>query len=261
MGDTETTGTPGAKQEGANANASGTPAASTDGGNAAGMSAEERAELERLRAAHQQALAEKETLERTKQENEWLRQQVEQASRATTPPTGYDPAAQQAARLAQALQNVQERDPEVVELLTATARMTQEQLQRQQAEQRFYRELGGIPPEDQAEVERIAKSENLWPSIAHDRVLARRYVKTKNDLAEQSRKIQQHESKLKRNVVDTTASPAPPVAKTDEITDEEHQRMIADAEGALRRRDHKAYADLKKKLDDVDYGRVRVRSG
>jgi hypothetical protein len=175
------------------------------------MNAEDRVELERLRASHQQGLAEKETLERTKQENEWLREQV-QVSRATTPPTGYDPAAQQQARLAQALQNVSERDPEMVELLTATARMTQEELQRQQAEQRFYREMGAVASEDKPEVERIARAERLWPSLANDRVLARRYEKDRTELADQRRKLQEREDKLRQGVVRTDAAPAPPAS-------------------------------------------------
>jgi hypothetical protein len=254
MGEPETTGTPGATQEGANAGnpASGTPAASTDGGNATVISADERAELESLRSYKGQALAEKDTLERVKQENEWLRQQAEQG-RAYPPPTGYDPAAQQAQRIALAYQNLSERDPEAAELISATARMTHEQLERQKDEQRFYRELGGVPQEYQAEVERISRTGNVWPSIALNQVKAQRYDKTRSDLAEQSRKIQEHEDKLKRGVVRTDASPAPPAAKSDEITDDEYNQLIASAEKGNR--------DARKKLDDVDYGRIRIRAG
>lgn len=252
MADEQTTGTPGAEQEGANAAeaVSGTPAASTDGGNAGTVDADE---LESLRRFREQALAEKETLERVKRENEYLRQQAEQANRAYQPPTGYDPAAQQAARLAQTLQNLNERDPEVVELITATARMTQEQLVRQQNEQRFFRELDAIPSEDRAEVERISRAENLWPSIANDRLLARRYAKEKAEIAEQRRKLQEDQQRRERGVVKTTASPAPTAPKGDEITSDEHDRLIAAAERGDR--------DARKKLDDVDYGRIRIRSG
>lgn len=256
MGEPETTGTPGATQEGANAAvaASGTPAASPDGGNAAGISAEERAELESLRTLKGQALAEKETLERTKQENEWLRQQMEQASRASTPPTGYDPALQQQARIAQAYQNLSERDPEAAELIAATARTTQEQFARQQAEQRFYRELGAVAPADQAEVERIAKAENLWPSIAQDRLKARRYDQTREELAAQSRKLQEHEDKLKRGVVQTTASPAPPAPNnSNQMTRSEFARLAR----AAGQGDHQAKA----RMDEYDEGRIRLVDG
>ena len=206
-----------------------------------------------MREIREKYLAEKDTLERTKQENEYLRGQVEQASRAYQPPTGYDPAAQQAARLAQTLQNLNERDPEVVELITATARATQEQLVRQQAEQRFYRELGAVASADQAEVERISRAENLWPSIAVDRLNSRRYAKEKNEIADQRRKLQEDQDRIKRGVVKTTAEPAPPASKGDEITSDEYDRLIASAEKGDR--------DARKRLDDVDYGRVRIRSG
>lgn len=255
MGETETTGTPGATQEGANAvtTASGTPAASTDGGNAAAVSADERAELERLRSAHQQGLAEKETLERMKQENEWLRQQAEQVNRAYPPPTGYDPAAQQAQRIAQAYQNLQERDPDAAELISATARVSQEQFAWQQAEQRYYRELGTVASEDKAEVERIAKAENLWPSIAQFRLKAQRYDKTRNELAEQSRKLQEHEDKLKRGVVKTTAEPAPPAPHGNSITAEQYAKASRDAANGD--------SDALKLVRGYDAGRIKIRDG
>jgi hypothetical protein len=67
------------------------------GGNAAEPTQDElRAEVERLRAAQAQSLAEKETLEATKRENEALRARL-----SSTPPTGYgapagpDPRAEQ----------------------------------------------------------------------------------------------------------------------------------------------------------------------
>lgn len=250
MADEQTTGTPGATQEGANAAeaVSGTPAASTDGGNAGTVDADELANLRRFR---EQALAEKDTLERTKQENDYLRQQVEQANRAYQPPTGYDPAAQ---RLAQTLQNLQDRDPEVVELITATARMTQEQMVRQQNEQKFYRELDAVSSEDRSEVERISRGENLWPSIAHDRLLARRYAKDKNELADQRRKLQEQEDRLKRGVVKTTAEPAPPASNNGNlITREEYARLARSAATG----DHEA----RKRIRDYDEGRVKIRDG
>ena len=213
--DEQAAGTPGATPEGAAAG-SGTPVASQDGSGAATVDADE---IKKLRDIRDQFLREKDNTERIRQENDTLRQQVEQASRAITPPTGYDPAAQ---RLAQTLANVQERDPEVVELLTATARMTQEQMQRQQAEQRFYRELGAVAHEDQAEVERIAKAEGLWPSIANDRVRARRYDKERTELAEQRRKLQEQEERMKRGVVATTAAPSPPASRSNDPTREEY---------------------------------------
>lgn len=247
MADTETTGTPGASQDDAEARASGTPATSTDGGDAAAVDADE---IRKLREIREKYLAEKDTLERTKHENELLRQHVDQLGRAYQPPTGTDPRMQ---RLAQIHQTVQERDPETLELISEYARATQEQIQRQQAEQRFYRELSSVPAEDQSEVERIARSENLWPSIARDRLLARRYENERNEIAEQRRKLQEDQQRRERNVVKTTASPAPPASTSTEISTDEYDQLIRDAENGNR--------DARKRLDDVDYGRVRIRSG
>lgn len=239
-------GTPGATSEGAVTD-SGTPVASQDGSGAATVDADE---IKKLRDIRDQFLREKDNTERIRQENEMLRQQVEQTSRVIAPPTGYDPVAQ---RLAQTLQNVNERDPEMVELLTATARMTQEQIQRQQLEQRFYRELDAVPSDDRSEVERISRAENLWPSIAMDRLKSRRYDKERTELAEQRRKMQEWEERQKRGVVNTTAAPAPPASKSDEITSQEYDRIIA----AANRGDREA----RKKLDDVENDVVRVRPG
>jgi hypothetical protein len=210
-------------------------------------------ELKKLHDIREQFLREKDNTERTNRENEMLRQQVEQANRAYQPPTGYDPAAQQAARLAQSFQNLQERDPEAAELITAAARMTHEQLQRQQAEFRFDRELSAIPTADKVEVERIARADNLPPSFAFERLKSRRFDKEINELTEQRRRLQENEDKRKRGVVDTTSSPAPPAPKADFIEMDEYDRLIASAEKGDR--------DARKRLDDVDYGRVRIRPG
>lgn len=215
MADEPAAGTPAAPPEGAVLD-SGTPGAGQDGSGAATVDADE---LKKLRDIREQFLREKDNTERIRQENEILRQQMEQASRASTPPTGYDPAAQ---RLAQSYQNLAERDPEAAELIAATARLTQEQLTRQQAEQRFYRELGTIPAEDREETERIARAEQLWPSIAHNAVFARRYQKERTDLADQRRRIQEEDERRKRGVVSTTASPSPPASNSNEPTREKY---------------------------------------
>lgn len=250
MADEQAAGTPGATPEGA-VQDSGTPGASQDGSGAATVDADE---LKKLRDIREQFLREKDNTERVRQENEQLRQQVEQASRAYPPPTGYDPAAQQAQRIAQAYQNLSERDPEAAELITATARITQEQLTRQAAQARFDREMGSVPSEDQAEVERIAKAENLWPSLARDRLLARRYEKERADIAEQRRKLQEQEDKRNRGVVSTTAAPAPPASTNNgEVTAEEWARITrAAANGSVEDR---------RKVRDYDEGRLKVRPG
>ena len=253
--DDQTTGTPGTTQEGADAAtaASGTPAAPTDGGDARASDAEAE-RVRKLEEIREKYLANLETVE---QANRIIRQQQEQANRAFAPPTGYDPAAQRTARAAQLLQSIGERDPEIAQAITEVVGISHEdheaKLQRQQAEQRFYRELGGVASEDQAEVERIARSENLWPSIANDRLKSRRYDKERTELADQRRKLQEQEDRLKRGVVSTTATPSPPASKSDEITTTEYDRIIAAASRGDR--------DARKKLDDVENDVIRVRSG
>ncbi|HTF39010.1 MAG TPA: hypothetical protein VK754_00260 [Propionibacteriaceae bacterium] len=254
MADEPAAGTPEATPEGAVTD-SGTPGASPDGSGAVTVDADE---LKRLRNTHDQFLREKDNTERIRQENEFLRQRVEQANRAIAPPTGYDPAAQRVNRAAQLLQSIGERDPEVAQAITEIVGLsheeTQSTLHRQQAEQRFYRELGGVPSEDQSEVEKLARADNLWPSVAHDRLKSRRYDKERSELAEQRRKLQEQEDRLKRGVVKTTAEPAPlSSSKTDEITTTEYDRIIA----AASRGDREA----RKKLDDVENDVVRVRPG
>lgn len=250
--ETQTTGTPGATQEGANAAtaASGTPAASTDGGNAGELSADERAELGRLKAAHQQGLAEKETLERLKWENEQLREA--QAQRANPPATGYGYAAPPNP-LQERFAAVSERDPEVAALFIEQVRATQQEFAARDAKLKYREELAGVPSADRAEVERIAKSEGIWPDLAHAKLIRERHNKQVNELAEQSRKVQEERDRLSRGVTRTDASPAPPASRSTEITSTEYERLIAAAQRGDR--------DARKKLDDVDNEVIRVRPG
>ncbi len=251
MPDEPAAGTPGATPEGAVVTDGGTPVASQDGSGAANVDADE---LKKLRDIRDQFLREKDNTERIRRENDELRAHMEQASRASMPPTGYDPAAQRAQRLAQSLQNLQERDPEAVEVITETARLTQEAIARQEAQARYYRELGAIPSADQQETERVAKAENLWPSIAHDRVLARRFKEKEGSLAEQSRKLQEQEDRLKRGVVRTTAEPAPASASNQNTMTRSEFAQTARA-AAL------GNPDAKRRMNDYDEGRITLRDG
>lgn len=249
--DTQTTGTPGATQEGANATASGTPAATTDGGNAGGLSADERAELERLKASHQQSLAEKETLERLKWENERLRE--EQAQRANPPATGYGYAAPPNP-LKTAIDSVAERDPEMAGLFSAALSATQQEFAVRDAKLRYREELAGVPSADRAEVERIAKQEGIWPDLAYSKLQRRRYEEKQTELAEQSRKLQEERDRLARGVTRTDAAPAPPAPNNNgEITAEQLAQIFKDATNGN--------ADARRKVRDYDEGRLKVRAG
>jgi hypothetical protein len=252
MAEEQTAGTPGAEGDGAaTATAgSGTPPASKEGGGAVTVDA---SELKKLQDIREQFLREKDNTERTNRENEMLRQEVEQARRAPPPPTGYDPAAEHARRIAQSFQNLQERDPEAAELITETARITHEQMQRQAAESRFDRELGAVPAADREEVERIARADRLPPSFALERLKSRRFDKEMTELAEQRRRLQENEDKRKRGVVDTTSSPAPPASQGNSITAEQYARASKAAAGGD--------TEALKTIRGYDAGRITIRDG
>jgi len=250
--ESQTTGTPGTSGEGGNATATGTPPVSTEGGNAGALNADERAELERLKRVQEQALAEKSNYERLKQENEQLSAQT-MAGRGYPPPTAYDPAAIRAQQLATVLQNVQERDPETAALILESDRLAQERIAKVETESRFYRELGGVPDADRQEAERISRTYNLWPSQAYNQIKAERYDKERANLAEQSRKVQEERDRLGRNVVRTTAEPSLSTPRGDEITGDDYDKIISDA--------RKGDKGARKKLDDVESGKISVRYG
>ena len=255
MGEPETTGTPGATQDDADAAtaASGTPAATTDGGDAA-ANTEAQEELARLREIREKYLAEKDTVERVKRENDALRAEREQYGRGYQPPTAYDPATLRAQRAAQLLQSLNERDPEVVELFGTLAQTTAEETQRQNNAMRFNREMDSVPADQRGEVERISRAENLWPSLAYDRVRARQYDKERKELEDQRRKLQDEQERLKRGVVKTTAAPSTgSSSKETEITRDDYDRFVEQAERGDRA--------ARKKLDDVEHNRIRIRSG
>lgn len=243
---TETTGTPVPPQEGANADASGTPAAQPEGGNA-GLTAEEKAELERLKSEKGQWLAEKTNYEEAKRRL----QELEQASQST-PPTGYDP---QNEALLRSYQDLAERDPAVAQIITAVAQSTQAQLQRQQAELRWYRELDSVPATDRAEVEARARRLGVSPAWAQRDLDAERYTKTQKELeAERQRLAVEREALNRPKTVSTVASPSPPaMPRGDEITAEEYARACDRAE--------KGDAEARRLLDRYDSGQVRIRTG
>jgi len=93
-------------QDGGDAQATGTPAPADQN-----ASETPDQELARLRAAHNQSVAEKETLERLKRENDALRRS-QQFGAPTTPPTNVDPRlamqAQQQQEMAQLVQQTRE---------------------------------------------------------------------------------------------------------------------------------------------------------
>lgn len=260
MADEQAAGTPGATSEGAVTD-SGTPTSSQDGSGAATVSAEE---IESLRNIREQFLREKENTERIRQENEELRREREERQRygqGHPPATAYDPSQAAVAEAAQAIQILQDRDPEYARALLAFGTLTQAEFQkrdadltRREAEARYKRELEAIPSDRKAEVDRIAKAEGLWPSIVDDRVVRRRLEAKEQSLAEQSRKLQEERDRLARGVVRTDAAPAPPATNHNgEITAEQWAQITRDAANGN--------ADARRKVRDYDEGRLKIRSG
>lgn len=236
-------GTPQATPD--DAPAGGTPGTpSGDGSDTVSVDAKE---LQSLRNTREQFLREKDNSEAIRRENEYLRTIAEQAAnRAQPPPTGYDQG------LAQSIQNLQQRDPDVVNVLRAQAQATNEMLAKQQAEARYYRELDSIPPDKRAEVDRRSRSSNTWPSITYQGMKAELYDKELNDLTEQRRKLQEAEDRMRRNVVRTDAAPAtkPPASS---ISMDEYDRVIESATRGDR--------DARKRLDEIERGTIEVRPG
>lgn len=223
MADDQTTGTAGAGQEGADAASavSGTPDASPQGGDAANSDVDER--IRKLEEVHSKYLAQLDTVERA---NQIIRErEQEQASRASMPPTGYDPAVIHAS---QAIENL---DDNTRTGLLAVTSVWQRELEkrdeaarREREQARFDRELEAVPSHRRAEVERLSKAERLWPSIIDQRLENQELKKEKDRVAEQARKLQEREDALKRGVVKTTAEPAPPKSDTGSPTREEYIR-------------------------------------
>lgn len=245
---TETTGTPESTQEGANATASGTPAATPEGGNA-GLTAEQVQEYERLKSEKGQWLAEKTNYEEAKR-----RLAEQEAMGQQQPPTGYDPAVQQAEELRRSYEDLAARDPDAARLLSAVAQTTQAQLQQTQAQLRWYRELDAIPASDRPEVEARAKKLNVMPSWAKKDLDSERYVQKEKDLETERQRLQAERDRIARGVVSTTTAPSPPARGSgDEITAEEYAKACERAE--------RGDTEARKLLARCDDGLVRVRSG
>ena len=249
MADTEQAGTPEpAVADGGNA--AGTPTAAPDGGNN-GESAEEK--IKRLERLHEEHLRELNNRDEIRRERDELRQRLE-AQGQQTPPTGYDPAVQQAEELRRSYEDLAARDPDAARLLSAVAQTTQAQLQQTQAQLRWYRELDAIPASDRPEVEARAKKLNVMPSWAKKDLDSERYVQKEKDLETERQRLQAERDRIARGVVSTTTAPSPPARGSgDEITAEEYAKACERAE--------RGDTEARKLLARCDDGLVRVRSG
>lgn len=246
--ETTTTGTP---NDPSVIGAGDTPSVSTDASGAGGAGDGETAEQLRARVAdleskHKQDLARlsagEEAARRAQAlEDELNRERAARSGWGNQPPATYDP---QAARLVEVYQQARATTPETVELLEHTTRAIASQFEEQRREMekreaklRYERELDAIPADKRAEVDRRSRAEGLWPSITYDRVLADELRSSRNEIAEQKRRLQEEQDRMKRGVVRTTSEPAPPSSNDKTPTREEYARtarLAAEGNSAAR---------------------------
>ena len=209
------------------------------------------ARIAELEGQRKQDLARLSSGEEARRELERLQ---EERSRAFQPPTGYDPAAQQAQEAFRVWQELQETSPAAAQAIAATVQMTQQEIQKSRAEQRWYRELDQVPAPDRPAVEKRARELNVSPAWAHDKIKSERWDSESAKVQEQSRKLQEEQDRLRRGTVNTVAAPAPPASpNATEISLDEWRRLArAAAQGDV---------EARKRVTDYDEGRLKIRPG
>lgn len=249
----ETTGTPAVTTGDGAATASGTPAVTQAGGAVVVETPESlKARIAELESVHKQDLTRLSAGEEARRKLEELESQ---AGQPTLPPAGYDPAAQHAQQtVAELWQRVQQGDGEAIaQVMAATVQAAQQEAERTRVESRWYRELDQIPASQKAAVEERAKRDRVMPSVAHRFIKADTLDAKEHELAEQTRKLQEEQDRLRRGVVSTTASPTPAAPASDELSPEDYAKIARAAAFGDR--------EARKKIRDVDEGRLKVRTG
>lgn len=211
---------------------SGTPGEPAAGA-AAGGETPEQVEA-RIRAEYdtkfEQQLREKQNLEDERKRREELERENEQLrQRSAYPPaTGVDPATQQRQLLQQQFDSVAQRDPEAAQLIATMGALNEEANRQTRAEVRYYRELNAIAdPADRIEAERRCKAQQgLSPAWALKEMKAERLDKTQKQIDDERRLLEDERRRLSQGTVKTTASPAPPQLKTDEMRRTDYARKM-----------------------------------
>lgn len=244
----DTTGTPGTTT-GTQPQAAGGAVDSQAGGAGVEETPEQlKSRIAELESQRKQDLARLSSGEEARRQLEELRAQAE---RAATPPTGYDPMAQN--NYVQAWQELQENNPAAAQIIAASVQLTQQELDKTRSEHRWYRELDAVPVDDRPAVDKRARELRVSPEWAYARIRAERYEAERTKLAEESRKLQEERDRMKRGVVQTTGAPAPPAPTGNEITAEEY-RQIA-------RRAYEGDVEARKRIAEFDAGRLKIRPG
>lgn len=252
MADEQTTGTT------VDGNAlDGTTGTTADGN--AGMSPDERQELERLRAEKEQHLAEKSNREREQQELRETRARLEQYEQQRG---GYQPPTMQADPQAQLLQQgiyalrqrAAEGDPEAVVQLQIAMEANSAR-----GENAYLRELITIPDSDRAEVEKYSQQFRVSPTLAKKIRDGEKYEDLQKRMAEKESQIQ------RSNPIQPTPTagvPVPNRALTDggAMTDRDFFAKTAALEQKARDGDKAAERDLVKLVRGRDSGSIKIVS-
>lgn len=248
---TDKAGTPDATLEGGTPAGAGTPASTPDGGTATESHEQLRAEVERLRAAHEQDVGEKGKLDEERRERARLEQENQQLRMGygTAPATAANPYAEAAAQMQRDYVALQQSDDPRDRLVVANINYVHQL----EAQQRFTAEMSMIPlPEQKAVAERAVR-ERLTPSLALDRIKAERYDKERADLDARRKRLDEEDEARKRGRVDTSTTPIPGRdLQSGDMTPEEYTRLC----NAAEKRDPKA----RQRLRDFDEERVKMRS-
>jgi hypothetical protein len=263
----DTAGTPDVVEDDGTPTGAGTPQTATEGGTAA-LTPEQIAQLQadaaeaaRLKAAQQQWLGEKDSISR---ERDDLRRQL--AGGGVVPPTyAQDPRVLQAQQLAQDYAISQDPNSPLEDRVAASARLNAANINytrnlegQYKQEAAFRAELDLVPIADRPEVERRARQEQVMPSWAHKALNAERWEQSQTQ-SDAERKRKEAEEALRRTGGGKPATVITPVAggtiADAGFTEDEYAELVSRA--------GPPHWDMKarKRLDDIDLGRVKPRAG
>jgi hypothetical protein len=248
----------------------GTPQATAAGGTEGDQAqlaeqlAAAQAEIDRLQRAHEQSLGEKNRLEQLDAEVQTLRRQI--AGGGIVPPTtASDPRVQMAQQLNNDYLLTQDPNAPIEDRLAAQGRLAAaniaytRQLEGQTQEQRqFNAELSQVPEADRREVELRAHRDGVMPNWAFQSLKSERWDKMQQQ-TEAERKRSEATETLRRQQggkPNTSVTPVPAGAIADAgYTDDEYDNLVRQAGPPTYN------PEARKRLADIDAGRVRPRAG
>lgn len=265
MTDPNATGTTGGDPQGGG-NPTGTAASTAAGGPATDEDiAAVRAERDRLKAAHEQSLLEKQHLEDERRRRQELEEELERTRRAgLTPPTA-DPLAVQ---FQNDLQLAAEGDAQaMLRVMAATTQASQKEITDLRKENAWYREMEQVPEDMRPEVQKRMKADpRISPLWAKRQLRDEMWDKRQAELDERERVLREAEERARSGVVRTTATPGGPPSQSPtgfdaaissgEVDDKTYAKAceVAEAGGA-------GWEKAKELLRRYDQGKVKIRTG